>query len=151
MFNRLLLVGFAVFFLGIANASAFDEVNKSFLGGLAVDGYDSTAYFRMSTPAEGAENYIVEYKGATWRFADATSRDLFAAAPESYAPQYGGYCSNQMSLGNLADIDPGVWLIYEGKLYLFGHDAGRTRWETTGIAERIRDADENWQKFLAGN
>ena len=150
MFHRLTLIGFFSLFLGIANASAFDEVNTSFLGGLAVDGHDSTAYFQKSAPTEGAEEYVVEYKGATWRFADAKSRDLFAAAPDSYAPQYGGYCSNQMSLGNLADIDPGVWLIYDNRLYLFGHDAGRNRWETTGIPERIRDADENWWKFLAG-
>ena len=28
----------------------------------------------------------------------------FTASPEAFAPQYGGYCSNQMSLGNLSDI-----------------------------------------------
>ena len=95
MFHRLTLIGFFSLFLGIANASAFDEVNTSFLGGLAVDGHDSTAYFQKSAPTEGAEEYVVEYKGATWRFADAKSRDLFAAAPDSYAPQYGGYCSNR--------------------------------------------------------
>ncbi|WP_288902210.1 YHS domain-containing (seleno)protein [uncultured Sneathiella sp.] len=134
---------------GAGTAVAFEEVNKSFLGGLAVDGHDSTAYFTKSGPAEGEDEYSVDYKGATWRFVDAKSRDLFAADPESYAPQYGGYCSNQMSLGNLSDVDPGVWLIFEGKLYLFGHDAGRIRWQNTGIAERIRDADQNWQKYLA--
>lgn len=138
-----------LFITGAGNAVAFEEVNKSYLGGLAVDGHDSTAYFTKSSPAEGEDEYSVEYKGATWRFADAKSRDLFAADPESYAPQYGGYCSNQMSLGNLSDVDPGVWLIFEGKLYLFGHDAGRNRWQQTGIAERIRDADQNWQKYLA--
>lgn len=146
------LFAFCAMFLlltGAGNAVAFEEVNKSYLGGLAVDGHDSTAYFTKSGPAEGEDEYSVEYKGATWRFADAKSRDLFAADPESYAPQYGGYCSNQMSLGNLSDVDPGVWLIFEGKLYLFGHDAGRNRWQQTGIAERIKDADRNWQKYLA--
>ncbi|MEX1035936.1 MAG: YHS domain-containing (seleno)protein [Sneathiella sp.] len=150
MLHRLALIGFFSVFLGIANAAAFDEVNRSFLGDLAVDGYDSTAYFEKNAPREGADEYTFDYKGATWRFADAKSRDLFAASPDAYAPQYGGYCSNQMSLGNLSDIDPGVWLIYEDKLYLFGHDAGRQRWQQTGIAERIRDADRNWLAYLAG-
>ena len=149
MYRRIGLVVIILLFFGAAKAFAFEGVNKSFIGGLAVDGYDSTAYFTKAKPEEGGADFSVEYKGATWRFADAKSRDLFAANPSAYAPQYGGYCSNQMSLGNLADTDPGVWLIFEGKLYLFGHDAGRIRWRQTGIAERIKDADENWQKFLA--
>jgi len=148
MFRRL-LIALSVVLLSAGSASAFDEVNKPLIGDVAVDGYDSTAYFKQSRPVEGMRDYRFEWKGAVWRFADAKSRDLFAAAPDSYAPQYGGYCSNQMSLGNLSDIDPGVWLIYEGKLYLFGHDIGRQRWNETGIAARIDDANKNWQKYLA--
>ena len=149
MFRRLATVAITLLFMGAGTAAAFDEVNTTLLGDLAVDGYDSTAYFKQSKPAEGQGDFTFEYKGANWRFADAASRDLFAANPDAYAPQYGGYCSNQMSLGNLADIDPGVWLIYGGKLYLFGHDAGRQRWQTTGIEARIKDADKNWQAYLA--
>ncbi|MEH6547519.1 MAG: YHS domain-containing (seleno)protein [Sneathiella sp.] len=140
---------FSILFVSAGSAWAFDEINKSYLGDLAVDGYDSVAYFNTQKPGEGQDSYTAEWKGATWRFANAESRDLFMASPESYAPQYGGYCSNQMSLGNLSDIDPGVWLIFEGKLYLFGHDVGRERWEETGIAARIQDADKNWQQYLA--
>lgn len=151
MYRRIALVLIILLFIGAGKALAFEDINKSFIGGLAVDGYDSTAYFTKAAPEEGNGDFSVEYKGATWRFMDAKSRDLFAANPSAYAPQYGGYCSNQMSLGNLADTDPGVWLIFDNKLYLFGHDAGRVRWEKTGIAERIKDADLNWQKFLAGN
>ena len=151
MYRRIGLIIIILLFIGAAKAFAFEEVNKSYLGGLAVDGYDSTAYFTKAAPEEGDGDFSFDYKGATWRFADAKSRDLFAADPTAYAPQYGGYCSNQMSLGYLADTDPGVWLIFKNKLYLFGHDAGRIRWETTGIAERIKDADENWRKYLAGN
>lgn len=139
----------SILFVSAGSAGAFDEINQSYLGDLAVDGYDSVAYFNKRKPAEGQDNYTAEWKGATWRFINAESRDLFMTSPESYAPQYGGYCSNQMSLGNLSDIDPGVWLIFEGKLYLFGHDVGRERWEETGIAARIQDADTNWQLYLA--
>lgn len=146
---RHLIAAFAIFVLSAGSAAAFDEINKSYPGGVAVDGYDSVAYFKQSKPEAGESDHTVEWKGAVWRFADAKSRDLFAATPDAYAPQYGGYCSNQMSLGNLSDIDPGVWLIFEDKLYLFGHDIGRQRWHETGIAERIKDADRNWQQYLA--
>ncbi len=150
MFRALAVAAIASFLaLGSSPAYAFDEINKSFVGGVAVDGYDSVAYFTDKKPEEGQSDFSVEWKGATWRFADARSRDLFKANPDSYAPQYGGYCSNQMSLGNLSDVDPGVWLIFDDKLYLFGHDVGKERWESTGIAARIKDADENWKKYLA--
>ncbi|WP_373086491.1 YHS domain-containing (seleno)protein [Sneathiella sp.] len=138
-----------MFLTGVTTAFAFDEVNKTTIRGLAVDGYDSVAYFSKKDATGGQGTYIFEWKGATWRFADADSRDQFAASPTAYAPQYGGYCSNQMSLGNISDIDPGVWLIHDGKLFLFGHQAGKDRWEKTGIEARIADADHYWQDFLA--
>lgn len=137
------------FFALLPAAAAFDEVNTSFLGNKAVSGYDSTAYFTKARPEEGKGSFIFKYKGANWQFADQKSRDLFAADPEAYAPQYGGYCSNQMSLGNLADTDPGVWLIHKGRLYLFGHDVGRDRWQGLGIDEQVKAADRNWQEYLA--
>lgn len=130
-------------------ALAFDEINTGFFDSLALKGYDSAGYFNNSPETTGDDKFTYEWKGATWKFANAESRDLFAKSPEKYAPQYGGYCSNQMSLGNLSDIDPGVWLIHKGKLYFFGHDVGRDRWERTGIDARIADADKHWKEYLA--
>jgi len=132
-----------------APAFAFDEINTGYFNNLALQGYDSTGYFSSKKANEGDKSLTVTWKGAEWRFADAKSRDLFAANPGKYAPQYGGYCSNQMSLGNLSDIDPGVWLIHGDKLFFFGHKEGKDRWERTGIAERIADADRNWLLYLA--
>jgi hypothetical protein len=145
VFSLLIVFGF------VSVAAAFDEINTSFLGNLAVSGYDSTAYFQQSRPVEGDGSYVFKYEGANWRFADQKSHDLFAANPTAYAPQYGGYCSNQMSLGNLSDVDPGVWLIHDGKLFLFGHDIGRDRWQRLGVEKQIIEADKNWKKYLAQN
>jgi hypothetical protein len=44
---------------------------------------------------------------------------MFAADPERYAPQYGGFCSWGVSVGKLFDVDPANgWKIVDGKLYL---------------------------------
>ncbi len=150
MFSRIFMsLSVAIALFIAAPAFAFDEINTGYLGSTALKGYDSTAYHSSQRPIEGQKAFFFEWKGATWRFADAQSRDLFAAEPAAYAPQYGGYCSNQMSLGNLSDIDPGVWLIHQGRLYFFGHQAGKDRWERTGIDARIKDADKNWKMYLA--
>ena len=149
-FIPVLLIALATLY-PLNSANAFEEINTGYISDLAVDGYDSTAYFQQNASKDGNKEYSLEWRGATWRFIDKKSLDLFTANPDKYRPQYGGYCSNQMSLGNLSDIDPGVWLIFEDKLYLFGHDVGRERWVETGIADRIKDADNHWQKYLASN
>ena len=76
------------------------------------------------------------------------ANNFHMAGAESYSPQYGGYCSNQMSLGNLSDIDVEVWRIIDNKLYLFGHDSGRVRWASE-TDQRILKANQHWRSYLA--
>lgn len=128
---------------------AFDEINTGYFNNLALQGFDATQYLISRSSKKGRDDFTYDWKGARWHFADANSLSLFKSDPDKYSPQYGGYCSNQMSLGNLSDIDPGVWLIFKDKLYFFGHTEGLDRWNATGISERVKDADENWLKYLA--
>ncbi len=130
-----------------APVSAFEEINMSYFGEVALDGYDAVSYFTESKAVKGSKSYSVEWKDATWLFSNDTNRQRFTNDPESFAPQYGGYCSNQMSLGNLSDIDTDVWRIIDDKLYLFGHDAGRVRWAKE-TDQRISDADRHWDSYL---
>ena len=127
---------------------AFDEINVGYFTDVALEGYDAVEYFKQGKPVKGEKKHVFEWKQATWLFSSQANRDLFAENPQSYAPQYGGYCSNQMSLGNLSDIDPRVWRIIDNKLYLFGHDAGRIRWKQQ-TDQRISDADGHWQGYLS--
>lgn len=129
-------------------ALAFEEINKSFIGGVGLSGFDAVSYFMEGKAVAGDKSLSFEWKGAKWLFSNPAHRDRFKANPQAYAPQYGGHCSNQMSLGNLSDIDPKVWLVFEGKLYLFGHDVGRQRWSEK-TSQRIAEADANWRRFLA--
>jgi len=127
---------------------AFEEINMSYFGGIALGGYDAVSYFTDSKAVKGGKAFTFEWKGATWLFSSDSNRQRFSASPEAFAPQYGGYCSNQMSLGNLSDIDTGVWRIIDNKLYLFGHDSGRLRWASE-TGQRISDADQHWRSYLS--
>ena len=120
----------------------------SYFGGVALGGYDAVSYFTDSKTDKGNKSYAVKWNDATWLFSNDANRQLFLASPESYAPQYGGYCSNQMSLGNLSDIDVEVWRIIDNKLYLFGHDSGRVRWASE-TDQRISKANQHWRSYLA--
>ena len=123
-----------------------EPINKV-AGGLAVGGYDSVAYFVEGKPVEGSQQFEHRWRGATWRFANAANRDRFAAAPEQYAPQYGGYCAWAVGHGYTAKGDPNVWKIVDGKLYLNYNEEVRTKWEQKQ-GEYIEQADRNWPEFL---
>ncbi len=129
-------------------AHAVDPVNASWLGGVAIQGIDPVAYFTQGRPVEGSKAFEHQWRGATWRFANAEHRDRFAADPERYAPKYGGYCAWAVSQGYTADIDPEAWTIVEGRLYLNYSKSVQARW-AADMEARIRQADANWPKLLA--
>jgi YHS domain-containing protein len=143
----ILAVGIALF--AAPAAQALSPVNKTLLGGLALDGYDAVAYFTDGRPVEGSKEHSVEWNGATWRFASAAHRDEFQKAPEKYAPQYGGYCAWAVSNGYAADIDPEAWTIVDGKLYLNYDAKVMAKWKQD-VPGNISKANGNWPKLLAG-
>jgi hypothetical protein len=73
--------------------------------------------------------------GATWRFSSVENRDQFIAAPERFAPQFGGYCAWALGHGYTAPSDPEAWEIIDGKLYLNYDRSVRAEW--------LKDA-RNW-------
>jgi hypothetical protein len=79
----------------------------------------------------------------TWRFSSAANRDLFAADPAKYAPQFGGYCAWAVSNNHTAQIDPQAWKIVDGKLYLNYSKGVQARW-SKDIPARISAGEKNW-------
>ena len=127
--------------------AAEDPVNKSALGGVAIKGYDTVAYFTEGKPVKGRKSFEVEWHGATWRFASAENRDAFEADPGTYAPRYGGYCAWAVSQGYTAGIDPDAWKIVEGRLYLNYSREVKAKWERD-ISRYIELADRNYPKLI---
>jgi hypothetical protein len=144
--RRSLSLAAVALFLATA-AGAISPVNKSLLGGVAIEGYDPVAYFEQGRPVEGRKEHSYEWQGATWRFATAAHRDLFAKDPERYAPRYGGYCAWAVSQGYTAGIDPEAWTIHEGKLYLNYDLEVQERW-AKDVPGNVAKGDVNWPKLV---
>jgi YHS domain-containing protein len=85
-----LLLAAAVLAAWTSAASAFDKVNQTSFG-IAIKGYDAVAYHIEGRAVKGQSKYAYQWNDAKWYFKSAENRDLFAANPEKYAPQYGGY------------------------------------------------------------
>ena len=126
---------------------ADEPVNKTLLGN-AIEGYDVVAYFTQGKPVKGSGDHEVEWNGATWRFASAAHRNLFAKDPAKYAPQYGGFCAFGVSRGYAVGIDPDAWKIVDGKLYLNYDTDVQAEW-VKNIPGYIAKADANWPKIVA--
>lgn len=113
--------------------------------GVAIKGYDPVAYFLDGKPMKGNPAYKFEWQNSSWHFTSADHRDRFAAAPERYSPQYGGFCAVGLSVDVVAGADPQVFKIIDGKLYL-GYDRPALKKLETEPAGTIRKADVNWNR-----
>lgn len=123
-----------------------DPVYQS-LFGTAIDGTDPLSYFDEGRPIKGSKDFTHKWNGATWRFASAKNRDRFAAAPEKYAPQYGGYCAWAVANNYTASTNPNAWSIVRGKLYLNYSKSVQKMWEKN-IPGHIVSGDRNWPGVL---
>jgi hypothetical protein len=117
---------------------------------VAINGYDTVAYFTEGRPTRGLEEFFHEWQGAEWRFAKPEHRDLFAADPDKYAPRFGGFCAMGMSKGAQVQADPENWAIVGDKLYLT-FDRSAMAKLTADTPGHIAKAEAAWEATVQGN
>ena len=120
--------------------------------GIAAQGYDVVSFFNGS-PKKGNAAYTSTYNNAKYLFASLEDKEKFEKAPESYTPEYGGFCAIAMSEDKQLDPNPKSWEVREGKLYFFtrmffGIIDAKRQWVKK--PEELRDlADTAWAKMNA--
>jgi YHS domain-containing protein len=142
----LLIVALVAGLTGSAESSESPVAPVNAAGGIGLKGYDPVAYFTDGQPNKGVEQYSLQWKGITYRFASADNLQSFKTDPKKYLPQYGGYCAYAMSIDRIADISPTEWAIFGGKLYLNNNFFSQTLW-SLNKSGRIASADRNWAVF----
>ena len=138
---------FALFLLTGLGGIVFGE---SPVSDVAIKGYDTVAYFKDSKALKGSESFPFQWHNLTWYFLTGENRDLFAANPEKYAPQYDGYCAWAMTESRKAITNPEVWRIVDGKLYLNCSVTAYEKW-IKDIPGNIKKANENWLRIKGEN
>jgi YHS domain-containing protein len=111
--------------------------------GIAIDGYDAVAYFSENKAVKGMKEFATEYKGSIFHFSSAANRDKFQNNPESYVPQFGGFCAYGAAGGYKAKIDPTAFSIVDGKLYLNYNDKVQSLWNKD-VGGYIEKAKKLW-------
>lgn len=144
IFSSLFALLFVMFSFQV---QAKDPVYTSFFSDVAVSGYDTVAYFTEQKAIKGSSKFVTEYQGVKWQFKSAENLAAFEAAPEKYAPQYGGYCAWAVANNNTASGDPEQWTIVDGKLYLNYNADIQAQW-LKDKSRLIKQADNNWPAVI---
>ena len=124
-----------------------DPIYTAKRSSLALQGYDTVAYFTLSEATKGSAAFATTYQGAEFRFASEENLNLFLGDPAKYAPQYGGYCAWAVAQGKTAKGDARRWAVVDGKLYLNYNKGIQKRWDKKR-AEFITSGDQNWPTVL---
>lgn len=141
------------FIVGVAAAAQFGSAARAQHAAstgprVALKGYDPVSYFTDGKPDQGSKEFSVAFDDSSYWFKSAAHRDMFAANPEKYAPQFDGYCAMQLSRGIKAEADPEVWTIENGKLYVFSKKPAIPKF-AQDPADIAAKAGENWKRLRA--
>jgi hypothetical protein len=124
-------------------ASAGERTVVDWHTGLAIDGYDPVAFFTDGKPLQGSPSLELRRGEVVWRFINVGNRAAFAATPNVYMPQYGGYDPIGVARGLAVAGNPNVWIIQGQRLFLFYDSARRQKF--VGDPNRvIASADRKW-------
>ena len=133
----------AVAFPPTHQAAATERIVVAWHTGLAIDGYDPVAFYTDGKPLPGSPDFELSFGGAVWRFANAGNRAAFAARPDIYMPQFGGYDPVGIARGVAVAGNPGIWLISGRRLFLF-YDRDHHDRFAADTERVIQAADRKW-------
>jgi len=102
--------------------------------GIAAQEYDVVSFFNKK-PKKGKSTFSAKYNDATYFFATTENMIQFQESPETFIPQYGGFCAIAMSEDKQVNPNPKSWEIRDNKLYFF-----------TRLFFGIIDAKRQWVK-----
>lgn len=111
--------------------------------GVALSGFDPVAYFTDGVAKPGRADFEMSSAGVVWYFANEGNRAAFAADPDIYRPQFGGYDPVAIARGASTPGHPQIFLLADGRLYLFYNAEARAAFVADPDNLR-RAAEDNW-------
>jgi YHS domain-containing protein len=107
------------------NGSALAQAIRGNAPSVALKGHDPVAYFLEARPVKGTSSIAYDFDDSRYLFANAKNRELFASNPDRYTPQFAGLCTTGLALGMKTEADPNMFVVRDGKLYVFSSAQAR--------------------------
>lgn len=130
-----------------AQAATTQRVVVNRYSGLAIEGFDPVAYFTDARAVRGLPDFEAADAGTVWRFHNASNRDAFAAHPEIYGPQFGGYDPIEVARGIAYAGNPHFFVVTGQRLYLFAREESRNAF-AADPARFLKDAKARWPSLM---
>jgi hypothetical protein len=130
-----------------AHAATTERVVVNRYTGLAIEGFDPVAYFVDGRASVGLPEFEASAAGAVWRFRNEGNRASFAAHPDIYGPQFGGYDPVDLARGVTVAGNPRFWLVSGQRLYLFSREHNRDAF-AADPARSLREAKSRWPRLV---
>ncbi len=116
------------------------------LTGVGIYGWDPVSYFTEPEPQMGRSDFSHVWNNVPWHFASAANRDIFARAPEIYAPQFGGHGAMGVARGFVSDSDPRIYTVFKQRLYLFYSAGNREAFNAAPDSAAV-EAEARWSEL----
>lgn len=149
MIFNLLLRSFLILSISLIPVAYSDTFYNKTNQNVAIDGYDTVAYFTQNEAVKGFARYQVTYLEVIWYFSTQENKNIFEAEPHKFIPQFAGHCANGLSDGHLVSANPKIFRVIDNRLYLFFSWWGKAQWKFDQQAQ-ITLAESNWQDFSKG-
>ena len=126
----------------VASASTLSAQSKA---EPAIGGYCPVAYIQANMAAKGDPKFtsVSSVDGQTYQLSNAMAKDMFDKMPEKFTPAYEGFCASAVAKGMKLKSDPKLFVVADGKTYLFSTDQAKKMFEMDK-ANMVKMADSNW-------
>ncbi len=117
--------------------------------GLALEGYCPVAYFAVNKAVRGKPEFASTHDDVTYHFVSADAKEAFDANPEKFVPAFGGWCAFGMAISDKFPVDPTVFKIVNGRLFVFlkNKDVNALElWNQGNEREYLKKAEAHWAK-----
>lgn len=114
--------------------------------GVGLKGFDPVSYFSVGMPIVGDTAYTADFDGVTYQFASIENRDRFRGNPAAYVPAYGGFCQTGAMVNKKLDVDPTIWRVADGVLYLYISEPAKETF-LKDVLPNTETANANWPEI----
>jgi YHS domain-containing protein len=115
--------------------------------GVGIQGYDPVAFFTDGKPVLGKEEFHSTYHNVIYHFASAEHQSAFEKSPETYEPQFGGYCAYGVAQKHLAPVKIDAFQVVNGRL-LMQYDTSVRDTFNKDQSGNLEAADKNWPELI---
>jgi YHS domain-containing protein len=146
--NSIFFIVLFMTFTGFAQDKMMHNIDNSNIG---LQGYSAVSYLDLGLAQIGSKNYKSEHEKVIYYFTSEAQKATFDKNPNTYLPQYRGYCAFGAYAGAKFRVDPNKFIVSNGQYFLYLNNVeldAKQLWLAENNHHKLKEvADKNWKKL----